>query len=89
MKIKLSRLLCLGLLTLSTSAIWADNAPAPPSSAAAAPTDASAAATGATAATATAAGAAPAAAPAPTEPTLVGFDKINSGDTAWMLTSVA
>jgi ammonium transporter, Amt family len=26
---------------------------------------------------------------APTEPTIVGFDKINSGDTAWMLTSSA
>src|SRR5258708_40149317 len=32
----------------------------------------------------------PAAAPAaPTEPTLIGTDKINSGDTAWMLTSTA
>ena len=30
-----------------------------------------------------------AAAPAPTEPQLVGVDKINSGDTAWMLTSTA
>jgi ammonium transporter, Amt family len=29
------------------------------------------------------------AAPAPTEPQLVGTDKINSGDTAWMLTSTA
>ncbi|MGO9513285.1 MAG: ammonium transporter [Steroidobacteraceae bacterium] len=28
-------------------------------------------------------------APAPIAPTLVGFDKINSGDTAWMLASVA
>ncbi len=28
-------------------------------------------------------------APAPTAPVLVGFDKINSGDTAWMLTSTA
>ncbi len=28
-------------------------------------------------------------APAPTEPQLVGTDKINSGDTAWMLTSTA
>ena len=27
--------------------------------------------------------------PAPTKPMLVGFDKISSGDTAWMLTSVA
>ena len=30
-----------------------------------------------------------AAAPAPTEPQLVSVDKINSGDTAWMLTSTA
>ena len=29
------------------------------------------------------------AAPAPTAPVLIGFDKISSGDTAWMLTSVA
>jgi Amt family ammonium transporter len=29
------------------------------------------------------------AAPVPTAPVLVGFDKMNSGDTAWMLTSVA
>jgi Amt family ammonium transporter len=28
-------------------------------------------------------------APTPTAPVLVGFDKMNSGDTAWMLTSVA
>jgi ammonium transporter, Amt family len=33
--------------------------------------------------------AAPAAAPAPTEPVLVAVDKINAGDTAWMLTSTA
>jgi ammonium transporter, Amt family len=33
--------------------------------------------------------AAPAAPPAPTEPQLVAADKINSGDTAWMLTSTA
>jgi Amt family ammonium transporter len=33
--------------------------------------------------------AAPAAAPAPTEPTMVKFTDINSGDTAWMLTSTA
>ncbi|MBI3528929.1 MAG: ammonium transporter [Betaproteobacteria bacterium] len=35
------------------------------------------------------AAAAPAAPPAPTEPFLVTNDKINSGDTAWMLTSTA
>lgn len=34
-------------------------------------------------------GAAPAAPPAPTSPQLIGQDKINSGDTAWMLTSTA
>jgi ammonium transporter, Amt family len=33
--------------------------------------------------------AAAAAAPTPTEPQLIGTDKINSGDTAWMLTSTA
>jgi Amt family ammonium transporter len=46
------------------------------------------------AAPASAAPAAPAAAPAatppaPTAPTIITFDKINSGDTAWMLTSTA
>src|SRR5689334_15842971 len=41
-------------------------------------------------AAAPAAAAPPAAAPpAPTAPVLVGVDKINSGDTAWMLTSMA
>ncbi len=53
LKIKLYRLVCLGLLALSASVGWADSAPAP------------------------------------IAPTLVGFDKINSGDTAWMLASVA
>jgi Amt family ammonium transporter len=33
--------------------------------------------------------AAPAAPPAPDHPVLIGVDKINSGDTAWMLTSMA
>jgi Amt family ammonium transporter len=52
---------------------------------------ASAAAPAATAADATAAPAASAAAatPAPTEPTIMKFSDINSGDTAWMLTSTA
>jgi len=53
-------------------------APAAPPAAAAAP-----------AAPAAAAPAADAAPPAPTAPFLVGTDKINSGDTAWMLTSTA
>src|SRR5450755_2383586 len=43
-----------------------------------------------TAASAAPASSAPdAAAAAPTEPTLIGTDKINSGDTAWMLSSTA
>ena len=68
--------LALALSAGSVSA-WADEAPAAP--AAAASTEA-------------AAPAAPAAAPAaaaPTEPTIVKFSDINSGDTAWMLTSTA
>jgi Amt family ammonium transporter len=66
----LFRLFCIGLLILSASAVWAEDAPA-------------------TATTSESATAAAPAAAAPTEPLLVGFDKINSGDTAWMLTSVA
>jgi Amt family ammonium transporter len=38
---------------------------------------------------ATAVAATPLTAAAPTEPTIVGFDKISAGDTAWMLTSSA
>jgi len=56
----------------------AEAAPAAPAAAAAAPAAAPAAAA-----------AAPAAAPAPTKPELVDGAKINSGDTAWMLTSTA
>jgi ammonium transporter, Amt family len=80
--IKLSRLVVLGLLTLSITAAWAEDTPA------SAPSAASAAAPAAVESAAPAA--ADAAAPAgPTEPTLIGTDKINSGDTAWMLTSTA
>jgi Amt family ammonium transporter len=68
---------------MPASALWADDAPAT-----AAPAEAASAAAPANTAPATAATAAAAPA-APTEPTLIGFDKINSGDTAWMLTSVA
>jgi Amt family ammonium transporter len=50
--------------------------------------DAPAAAPAASAA-ADATAATPAAAPAPTEPTIMKFTDINSGDTAWMLTSTA
>jgi Amt family ammonium transporter len=75
----LSRLVVLGLLTFSIPAAWAEDTPA------------SAAPTTQTAAPAAAEGAAAdaAAAAAPTEPQLIGTDKINSGDTAWMLTSTA
>ena len=80
--IKLSRLVVLGLLTFSITAAWAEDTPA------SAPSAASAAAPAAAESAAPAA--ADAAAPAgPTEPTLIGTDKINSGDTAWMLTSTA
>lgn len=51
--------------------------------------DAAAPAAAPAAAAAAAPAAAPAAPPAPTAPFLVGTDKINSGDTAWMLTSTA
>ena len=76
---KLSRLVVLGLLTFSIPTAWAEDTPA------------SAAPTAQTAAPAAAEpAAADAAAPAaPTEPQLIGTDKINSGDTAWMLTSTA
>jgi Amt family ammonium transporter len=77
---KLPRLILLALLTLSVLAAWGDDAPASVASSAtaAAPADAAAPA------------AADAAAPAaPSEPTLIGTDKISSGDTAWMLTSTA
>jgi Amt family ammonium transporter len=63
-------------LLLAMPAAWADDVPA------------SAAGTAASAAVAPATAAAPAAA-APTEPVVVGADKISAGDTAWMLTSTA
>jgi len=67
------------------------SAPAPAAAAASAPAaDASAPATAAAAPDASAASAAAAAAPAaPTAPFSVDSSKINSGDTAWMLTSTA
>jgi Amt family ammonium transporter len=73
-------LVVLGLLTLCIPAAWADDTPA---SAASAPSTAQASAPAADSA------APAAAAAAPTEPQLIGTDKINSGDTAWMLTSTA
>ena len=74
MKTKLPQIVLLSLLALSIPAAWAEDAP---SAAASAPPQEQAPA------------AAPDAAPAPTEPQLVGVDKINSGDTAWMLASTA
>jgi Amt family ammonium transporter len=65
-------------------------APAAAAPAAAAPAaDAKAEAPKADAAGGAAPAAAPAAAQAPDHPVLIGVDKINSGDTAWMLTSMA
>jgi Amt family ammonium transporter len=77
---KVLRLAVFGLLLFSVSPVWADDTPAatPPAAASAASDSAAPAATEAAAAPA-----------APTEPTLIGTDKINSGDTAWMLTSTA
>jgi Amt family ammonium transporter len=78
----LRRLVFLGLLTLSIPAVWAEDTPAATPSAA----QTSAPAADSTAPAAADAATAPA---APTEPQLISTDKINSGDTAWMLTSTA
>ena len=78
----LRRLVVLGLLTISIPAAWAEDTPASAPSAA----QGSAPAADSAAPAAPDAAAAPA---APTEPQLIGTDKINSGDTAWMLTSTA
>jgi Amt family ammonium transporter len=80
LKTTLPRLVLLSLLTFSIPAAWAEQAPGPAASAA--PQEQAPAAAAAPAA-------APDAAPAPTEPQLIGVDKISSGDTAWMLTSTA
>jgi ammonium transporter, Amt family len=80
---KLPRFVMFGLLIISNPAVWADDAPGTAASAAEAPATATA---GAASTDAAAAAAAPA---APTEPILIGVDKISSGDTAWMLTSTA
>jgi ammonium transporter, Amt family len=86
--IKMARLAVLGLLVLSVPTVWADDAPSAAASATPAPAPAAADSTAPAAAPA-AADAAAAAPAAPTEPQLIGTDKINSGDTAWMLTSTA
>jgi Amt family ammonium transporter len=90
----LSRLMCTLTLIISMPAAWADDAGAAASAAAAPAAAASAAASVAASASAPSAEApaspaAPAAAAVPTEPQLVGADKISAGDTAWMLTSTA
>jgi Amt family ammonium transporter len=72
---KLSGLVFVCVLALSIPAAWSDEAP---SASTAATTEAPAASTPPAAAAA-----------APTEPTLIGADKISAGDTAWMLTSTA
>ncbi len=78
-----SRSIFLALVVVGASAAWADT-PAPEApSAATAPAPVEGAPAAATAS------ATEAAAPAPSEPQLIGTDKINSGDTAWMLTSTA
>ena len=79
--IKLSRWVVFCMLAFAIPAAWADDAPASPAPAASAPGAA------VTAPAAPATDAAPAA--APTEPQLIGTDKISAGDTAWMLTSTA
>jgi len=76
---KLPACLCIGLLGLAVAPSWSEPPDPTPS---AVPAMAPAAAATAPAE--------PAAAPAaPTEPQLIGIDKISAGDTAWMLTSTA
>jgi len=77
----LPRLALLGALALHWPSAWAEEAPA------SAAVVVSEAAHPSAAAPAPASDAAPAA--GPTEPFLVGADKISGGDTAWMLTSTA
>ena len=102
MKKLLVTLAMLGAFALALPVIAQDNAAepakaepakeAPKAEAAPAPAAAPAAAGAPAAAPAAAdAAAAPAAAapPAPTEPVVIGVDKINSGDTSWMLASTA
>src|ERR1700731_664302 len=83
--ITLSRSFLFALLALSVPLAWAD----PPAEATSAPAATSVPAPQAAAAVAPAA--APAAPPAPstTEPSVVLNSQINSGDTAWMLASMA
>jgi Amt family ammonium transporter len=81
----LARFACVLTLFLSIQAAWAEDVVATAATAA----SAAASVPAAPATEAPAAPAAAAAAPAPTEPQVVGADKISAGDTAWMLTSTA
>ena len=81
----LRRLILLGLLAVFSSSALADPPPSETTTAASAPAQEAPASPAAAPAEASSA----AAAPAPTEPQLIGTDKINAGDTAWMLTSTA
>jgi ammonium transporter, Amt family len=83
---KVSRLVSIALLIFSTPASWADDSASAPAAATQAAQAAASPAGATTAETVPAAAATP---PAPTEPVLIGADKINSGDTAWMLASTA
>jgi ammonium transporter, Amt family len=80
LKGKISAVVLMGLLGWAASTSWADTPAADAASAASAP---------ASEAAPVAAAPDTAAPAAPTEPQLIGVDKINSGDTAWMLTSTA
>ena len=87
---QLTRLLALTILVLGAAAVQAQATPPAPAAAtestqAPAPTAASATEQSAPAAAA----GETTTPPAPTEPQLVGVDKISAGDTAWMLTSTA
>ncbi|SOE53913.1 ammonium transporter [Burkholderia sp. D7] len=99
-KLLMSLLMAGSLLGVSVGTVMAQDASAPAAASAAAsdttaaapasaPDTASAAAAPAASAAAPASGASDAAPAAPTEPFSVDSSKINSGDTAWMLTSTA
>ncbi|MFM0658792.1 ammonium transporter, partial [Paraburkholderia sediminicola] len=88
-KLLMSMLMAGSLLAGGVGAALADDASAPVATAASAPAADASAAPAATAAAAPDASAAAAAPAAPTAPFSVDSSKINSGDTAWMLTSTA
>jgi ammonium transporter, Amt family len=81
--VKASRWLLFGLLTIFMSCTWADEAPTSTPASAASPAPLQPGESPANVP------GTPTAAAAPTEPVLISADKINSGDTAWMLASTA